>query len=303
MTSALKISIATMAIRRYSDLKQFENHIDHLADMARNEGSDLLLLPELSCVGLLWSAAGADRIGIPDVSAAYRKVLTPLFEAYQQALMAVAQRHGIVIAGASFWHEENGRGLNTGFVVYPNGSVIRQDKLHPTRGEKAIDTSGGNNLATFEIGGVTVGMLICYDLQFPELSRHLVDQGVEILLVPSLTDERGTWRIRHAAHARAIENQMFVCVSPIVGDLGIPVEKPVHGCGAAFVACPIDNRFAIEDGTLARAEDNVESLLHVTLDLELLRKSRQRAEITHLNDRRPDLYEMLRGESPRSGDQ
>jgi predicted amidohydrolase len=293
MTSDLKISIATMAIRRYADLGAFARHVDELAAAARAQGSALLLLPELSCVGLLWTDPAAGAITVSEVSRAYRRILTPLLTQYQSILVDTAARRGIVIAGASFWHEEAGRGLNSGFVAYPDGRLLRQEKLHPTRGEKAIDTSGGNGLETFEIDGVRLGMLICYDLQFPELGRRLVDRGVEVLLVPSLTDERGVWRIRHAAHARAVENQMFVCVSPIVGDLGIPVERPVHACGGAFVACPIDNRFAIEDGTLARAEENAESLLNVTLDLALLRKSRERAEITHLNDRRPDLYARL----------
>lgn len=293
MTSELKISVATMAIRRYADLGEFAGHVDELAAAARIQGSTLLLLPELACVGLLWTDPDADKITVPEVSRAYRRILTPLLQQYQSVLTDTASRHDLVIAGASFWHEEDGRGLNSGFVVYPDGRLLRQEKLHPTRGEKAIDTSGGDGLATFEVDGVRLGMLICYDLQFPELGRHLVDQGVEVLLVPSLTDERGVWRIRHAAHARAVENQMFVCVSPIIGDLGIPVERPVHACGGAFVACPIDNRFAIEDGTLARAKENEEGLLHATLDLALLRKSRERAEITHLNDRRPDLYARL----------
>jgi predicted amidohydrolase len=293
MTTELKLSLATLAIRRYKTLQEFRDHIDHAADLAQQAGSRLLLIPELSCAGLLWTDSGAGTITISDVSAAYRSVLSPLYNAYQATLVEIARRHNIIIAGASFWHEEDGRGLNTGVVVYPDGAIFRQDKLHPTRGEKAIATSGGHSLNFFEIDGVKVGMLICYDLQFPELSRSLVESGVEVLLVPSLTDERGVWRIRHSAHARAIENQMFVCVSPLVGDLGIPAERPVHGCGGAFVACPIDNRFAIEDGTLARAKENVESVLHITLDLALLRKSRARAEITHLNDRRPELYARL----------
>lgn len=293
MTSELNVSVATMAIHRYENVAQFEAHVDHLAGLAQAQGSELLLLPELTCVGLLWSAPEAEKIGLNEVSRAYRDILSPLLASYREALMSVAGRRGLVIAGASFWHEDAKRGYNTGFVVYPDGRILSQDKLHPTRGEKAIETSGGSSLATFDVNGVTVGMLICYDLQFPELGRFMVENGVEVLLVPSLTDERGVWRIRHAAHARAVENQMFVCVSPIVGDLGIPHERPLHACGGAFVACPIDNRFAIEDGTLARANENVEGLLHVRLDLELLRKSRERAEITHLNDRRPDLYAQL----------
>jgi predicted amidohydrolase len=139
-----------------------------------------------------------------------------------------------------------------------------------------------------------MGLVICYDVQFPELTRHLVADGIEILLVPSLTTERGYWRVRHGAHARAVENQIYVCVSPIVGDLGIPVDYPVRGVGGAFVACPIDNRFNIDDGTYARTAMNSESLLHVSLDLARLRLSRAKSEIRQLTDRRPDLYARLR---------
>lgn len=146
----------------------------------------------------------------------------------------------------------------------------------------------------FEIDVVRMGLPICYDVQFPELTRHLMAEGIPIPLVPSLTAGRGYWRVRHSSHARAVENQIYVCVSPLAGDLGIPTDHPVQGCGGAFVACPIDNGFNIDDGTYARASTNVESLLHVNLDMARLGLSPTRSEIRQLADRRPALYAQLR---------
>lgn len=294
MSKSLAVSVSTLAIRRYPDLAAFREHIESLARQASAAGSELLLLPELTCLGLLWGDASAGRTTVSEVGELYRRRLTPLLKDYTVSLLEIAHRQQITIAGATFWHEEDGHGLNSGFVAKPNGDLLRQDKLHPTRPEQAIGTIGGGGLSSFLLGGVRTGLLICYDLQFPELTRHLVAEGIEVLLVPSLTTERGYWRVRHSAHARAVENQIYVCVSPIVGDLGIPSDHPVTATGGAFVACPIDNRFGIADGTFARAASDVESLLHVTLDLERLRYARSKSEIRQLADRRADLYAKMR---------
>jgi predicted amidohydrolase len=294
LTEALPISIATLAIRRYEDVPAFRSHVDTLAAGAIDRGSRLLLLPELTCVGLLWGDPEAAQTTVAGVADLYRRHLTPLLHPYEEALREVAQRRRITLAGASFWHEEEGRGINSAFIAFPDGTLQRQDKLHPTRPEQAIGTIGGEELRAFEIDGVRIGLLICYDIQFPELTQHLVAEGIRVLLIPSLTTERGYWRVRHSAHARAVENQIYVCVSPLIGDLGIPTDHPVQGCGGAFVACPIDNRFKIDDGTYARAGASAESLLHVTLDIARLDLSRSKSEIRQLADRRPALYAQLR---------
>lgn len=293
MSSRLSVSIATMSIKRCGGLVDLVAHITSLATTAKERGSRLLVLPELTCVGLLWSDAEAENVDVTKVAAFYRKVLSPLFPEYCAALSGIAVSHDMVIAGASYWHEENGVGINTAFVFTPDGKMLRQEKLHPTRGERAIATLGGNGLTTFELDGVKLGLIVCYDVQFPEVTQTLVRQGVEVLLVPSLTDERGTMRVWHSAHARALENQMYVCVSPLSGDLGIPFDHPVRAMGQAFVACPIDNRFGIEDGTYALAGDGSGELLTTELDLDKLRLSRAKAEVRQLADRRPDLYARL----------
>ena len=293
MTDTAAISIAAVGIRRYASLQQCGEHVRELAGRAAAAGSSLLLLPEFLCVGLLWTDAQAGATNSAQVRALYQRVLTPLFPAYRDMLSSAAVASRITIAGASFWHERDGGGVNTGFWCGPDGSIVTQDKLHPTRPERAIDTVGGDRLALLELAGVKLGMAICYDVQFPEVARVFADAGVEILLIPSLTDRRGSWRVRHCAHARAIENQMFVCVAPLLGDLGIPTDRPEQRHGAALIACPIDNRFAIEDGTLVRGGQDIEQLIHASLDLRTLRRSRASAEIRPLADRRPHLYREL----------
>lgn len=289
----LKLALATLEMRPYAGLAAFKSHMEELAVTAAEAGCHLLLLPELTCAGLLWTNPDAASTTTTGIARLYDETLTPLHDSYVGALSALAVCNRIAIAGATLWHREKDRRLNSGFVLYPDGRISRQDKIHPTRPERAIRTVGGEGLCLFDIAGVTAGMAICYDLQFPEITRRLVDAGAEVILTPSLTDARGYWRVRHCAHARAIENQCFVCVSPLVGDLGLPLDRPTRGHGEAYVACPIDNRFAIADGTYARAEQNRESLLITELDFELLRQARLKAEIRPLADRRPDLYAAL----------
>ena len=294
MTTELKLSIATMPIRRYGSVAEFAGHVDDYAKQAATAGSRVLLLPELTCVGLLWSDPDAARTDVSTVGAFYRKVLSGHLPTYRESLASIAHRRNLWIAGATFWHEREGVGVNTGFIVSPEGAVAEQDKLHPTRSEQAIGTEGGGALRLFTIDGIRIGQLICYDVQFPELTRHLVEEGIEILLVPSLTSDRGYWRVRHAAHARAVENQIYVCVSPLTGDLGIPYDHPLRCMGSAYVACPIDDRFGIVDGTYACAASGAGAVLHVALDLDRLRLSRARSEIRQLADRRPAFYAGLR---------
>jgi predicted amidohydrolase len=290
MTGSLRVSTAAVNIRRYSTLMDFRDHADELVKAAVAAHSQLLLLPELLCVGLLWSDQRAASTPAVNVKELYRRVLNPQFSDYCEVLSDLARRHQVAIAGASYWHEREGKAVNTALCCRPDGSVGYQDKLHPTRPERAIDTAGGDEIKLFEVNGVKIAMIVCYDVQFPELSRKLVDAGADVILVPSLTDMRGYWRVRLCAQARAIENQVFTCVSPLVGNLGIPFDRSPNRCGRPLFACPIDNRFNVEDGILLQGAMDTENLVHATLDFEMLQRSRTKSEITQRVDRRAELY-------------
>jgi predicted amidohydrolase len=292
VTNELKVSIASFGTRRYPTLAAFGEHVRELVADAKQKDSTAILLPELTCIGLLWTDPAAKTIDNKAVADFYRRVLTPLLPEYCRVLSDIAKQEQITIIGASYWHEEDGVGRNSAFVFRPTGETLRQDKMHMTRAERAIKTTGGDALMPFELDGVKCGLFVCYDVQYPELTQYLVKSGIEVLFVPSLTDDRGTWRVWHSAHARAIENQLYVCVSTLVGPLDIPVDYQTTANGRAFVACPIDNRFKVVDGTYAVGDEG-EDLLSATLNLETLRASREKAEVRQLSDRRPELYAKL----------
>lgn len=295
MLDKLKVSVAVFEIRRYPTFRSFAEHVESVVVEAKAAGSRVLLLPEFLPMGLLWTYPNAAQVSNQTVAAFYREVLTPLYPAFVKTLRGLAVAHDIYIVGATYWHEEGDEGFNSAFVFKPDGSMERQHKVHLTRGEKAIQTSGASSLnGVFEIDGVKCGVFICYDVQFPELTRSFVDAGAEVIFVPALTEERGAWREWFSAHARALENQVYVCVSPLVGDLGIPYDYPVSCMGKAFVACPIDNRMSVTDGTYAESGWDEPGLLNVELDLARLRLSREKGEVRHLRDRRPDFYAALK---------
>lgn len=293
MSSSLKVTIAAYTIKPCGSLDEFLHDIETKVKEAQVAGSAAIVLPEFVGMGLLWSHDGAASVDNSTVAAFYRAVFNPLYESYRVGMSALAQLHNLTIVGATYWHEVDGKAFNTCFVFKPDGTVLEQDKIHLTRGEKAINTCGGDVLSVFEIEGVKCGMYVCYDVQYPELSRHLADRGVEVIFVPTLTETRGAWREWFSGHARALENQMYVCVSPLLGAMDIPNDYRTVCQGQAFVACPIDNKFRIDDGTYASAEMNTEALVHTVLDLDLLRLSRAKGEVKQLTDRRSDVYEKL----------
>ena len=142
----------------------------------------------------------------------------------------------------------------------------------------------------------TIGVLICYDAEFPELTRHLVDQGVHIIFVPFCTDERQSYlRVRYCCQARAVENQVYVVMSGNVGNLpNVPNMEIQYG--QSCILTPCDFPFA-RDGIAADTEPNVETVAFADLRPEVLITARNSGTVKNLQDRRHDLYSVTwRGE-------
>src|SRR5690606_35796288 len=116
---------------------------------------------------------------------------------------------------------DNGVVENIAYIFLRDGSIHEQPKIHPTPNEAYWwNIRGGNTLNAIETDCGPIGVLICYDSEFPELARHLVDQGIHILLVPFCTDERQSClRVRYGCQARAVEDQVYVVMSGNVGNL------------------------------------------------------------------------------------
>jgi len=137
-----------------------------------------------------------------------------------------------------------------------------------------------------------VGVLICYDVEFPELPRILAGQGMRILFVPFLTDTQNAyWRVRHCARARAIENECYVAIAGSVGNLP-RVENMDIQFAQSVVFTPCDFSFPT-NGIKGEATPNTEMILVADVDIELLHELHAHGAVRNLKDRRFDVYEII----------
>ena len=303
MTS-LTVASVQFALQAERTLDEFLVHMDGLVAMAAVSGAELVLFPELASTGLLGSITDHD-VTTSSITDDFWTVLPGYTDAIVDGLVEMARSHGIVVVGGSHNRlASDGTLRNTAYVVHPDGRVETQDKIHLTPQEHALGARGGDELLVTRIGPFTVGVLICADIQFPELSRHLVHHGVDLILCPSLTwNRRGIHRVRTGCQARAIENQLYVVMSPLVGHSGLPVDAPMHAVGRAVITGPVDKTVGINDGILASAESPDEQLVVRTLDHDLIVASRANPEAPGLALRRLDLFESLQAQQrdrPRS---
>jgi predicted amidohydrolase len=169
-------------------------------------------------------------------------------------------------------------------VFGPDGTCGVQGKLHMTRFEREEwDVAPRSSLRIFETAFGRMAVAICYDVEFPEIVRAAARHDAHILCVPSCTDDRqGFFRVRYCAHARAIENQMYVIQAHTVGSL--PMVPAVSlNYGQAAILTPSDFAFA-RDGILAEGVPNQEQMVIAELNLSTISESRSTGTVLPLND-------------------
>ncbi|HRW22239.1 MAG TPA: carbon-nitrogen hydrolase family protein, partial [Bacteroidales bacterium] len=186
----------------------------------------------------------------------------------------------------------NDKLYNAGYLCKRDGAKERYEKIHITPDESRLwGMQGGSQIKAFDTDCGKIGVLICYDCEFPELSRLLADEGMDILFVPFLTDtQNGYSRVRSCAQARAIENECYVAIAGCVGNL-----PKVHNMDIQFaqsiVFTPCDFAFPT-NGIKAEATPNTEMILIAEVDIDLLRELNQFGSVQNLRDRRKDLFEL-----------
>lgn len=282
----VRVACVQYQMRKVASFAAFAEQVTYFVDVAADYRSDFVLLPELFTLQLL------SHVDARTPQEAMRKLagFTPRI---QKLLCSLARRFGLTIVGGSHPTFEDGRLLNVSYVCLPDGSLRGQPKLHITPNErKWWGIQGGDALHAIETPKAKIGVLICYDVEFPEAVRHLADEGAEILFVPFCTDNRqGYLRVRLCAQARAIENQIYVALAGNVGNLPDVPNMDVQ-YGQAVVLTPSDFAFA-RDGVAAEADSSEETVLVCDLDLDDLRDSRNSGTVTPRRDRRPDLFQFV----------
>src|SRR6185503_8827638 len=150
---------------------------------------------------------------------------------------------------------------------------------------------GGNRVEVFDTDRGKIAVQICYDIEFPEVTRIAVEQGAHIIFVPFCTDERyGYLRVRYCAQARCIENHVYTVIAGSVGNLPNVPTMGLHYAQSAIFT-PADIPF-MRDAIAAECTPNIEMVTIEDLDLELLKRHRQSGSVLNWEDRRADLYEL-----------
>jgi predicted amidohydrolase len=199
----------------------------------------------------------------------------------------------IAILGGTHICRENSQFVNKAFLFFPDGRIEMQSKLHLTPEEQIRwPLTAGDELNVFDTEWGRISILICYDIEFPELARVAALRGAELLLCPSYTENSyGYHRVRHCCQARAIENQVFVVLSGLVGALSEDRNQVDHGYSQAGVFTTCDTPF-FEDGIIQVGEVGRDMTVFAKLDYSLLRENRARGGVAPFYDRRPALYEQ-----------
>jgi len=280
----VRIAAVQYLLRRVDDWDGFENHVRFILKAAAEYKPNFVVLPEIFTTQLL-SFMDTDT----DIKAAVRSLhdFTPR---YQELMAELARKYNYYLIAGSHPNLRDGLLYNTAFMFSPKGDVFTQDKIHLTRWEREKwDTTPGNKLHLFHTDYGAISILICYDIEFPELARQVCEAGADILFVPSSTDDRqGFWRVRYCAHARAIENQVYVAMTSTVGNL--PVEGLSMHYGQASILTPSDFGFS-RDGIAAEGVVNMEQVVVADVDLDALAQNRLNGTTIPLYDKRRDFYQ------------
>ncbi|NQU09426.1 carbon-nitrogen hydrolase family protein [bacterium] len=276
----IRVAALQYYIRPVQSFDQFRDQVVGLVETAVDYKCQLLVFPEYFTVQLL--TLGDVRQPIAEQ---VRK-LTEYAPQFIELMTGLARKHRLYIVAGSIPNKDRKRGKvhNDSYLCSPKGEHAVQGKLHMTRFEsEEWFLTARQRLRLFETSFGRVAVNICYDVEFPELARAAARAGAYILVVPSCTDDRqGFLRVRYCAHARTIENQLYVIHSPTVGSL--PMVPAVSlNYGQAAILTPSDFAFA-RDGILAEGVPNQETMVIGELNLQTIAEARERGTVLPLRD-------------------
>ncbi len=283
----VRLGLVQWQMRLFRDYEALVSQIEFFVDAVSDYQSDFILFPELFNAPLM---AEFNHLNEPEAI----RGLSTYSERLLQTFRDFAINYNINIITGSMPQVIGEHMYNVGFLCRRDGSYERYEKLHITPAEEsAWGMKGGTKLQSFETDCGKIGVLICYDVEFPELSRILAEEEMNILFVPFMTDtQNGYSRVRICAQARAIENECYVAIAGSVGNLPKVNNMDIQYAQSA-VFTPSDFAFPV-NGIKAEATPNTESTLLVDVDLDLLKELHNFGSVRNMKDRRKDLYSLKR---------
>lgn len=281
----VRLGLVQWQMRPYENLDELMQQAEYFVDTVSGYRCDFALFPEFFNAPLM---AENNHMSEPDAIRELAKHTEGIVKKFSEFSIS----YNINIITGSMPEIKDGHLYNVGYLCRRDGSTERYEKIHVTPDEaKVWGMQGGTGLKTFDTDCGKIGILICYDSEFPELSRLLADEGMDILFIPFLTDtQNGYSRVRHCSQARAIENECYVALAGSVGNL-----PNVHNMDMQFaqsaVFTPCDFAFPT-NGIKAEAVPNSEMVLIADVDIDLLTELHKFGAVTNLKDRRKDIFEL-----------
>ncbi|PZU67021.1 MAG: amidohydrolase [Rhizobium sp.] len=280
-----RLAASQYAIELIETWEAYTAHLSAVVREAKSEGAELLLLPEYSAMTLTGQLP-------PDIrSDLHRSIeeIQPVIPSWVELCEELARQHQILFQpGSAPVKDPDGKFRNRAWLFGPDGLIGYQDKQIMTRFEREQWNihAGVEGLKAFDTPIGRLGILICYDNEFPMLGRRLAELGVELVLAPSCTDTlAGAYRVRIGAQARALENQYAVLSSPTAGEAPwSPAVDENRGRAALYV--PSDYGMPAS-GIVAESESDAmtqSSLLIADIDLAAVARLRTEGQVATRRD-------------------
>ncbi|QCL95159.1 carbon-nitrogen hydrolase family protein [Agrobacterium tumefaciens] len=280
-----RLAASQYAIELIETWEAYAAHLSAIVHEAKEKGAELLLLPEYSAMALTGQLP-------PDMrSDLHRSIeeIQPLIPSWVELCEELARQHQILFQpGSAPVKDPDGKFRNRAWLFGPDGLIGYQDKQIMTRFEREQWNihAGVEGLKAFETPIGRLGILICYDNEFPMLGRRLAELGVELVLAPSCTDTlAGAYRVRIGAQARALENQYAILSSPTAGEAPwSPAVDENRGRAALYV--PSDYGMPAS-GIIAESERDAvtqSSLLIADIDLAAVARLRTEGQVATRRD-------------------
>jgi predicted amidohydrolase len=281
MTEAhpIRLGLLQYPVGRPASIADFAKGLDRWLEEGR-ASADLLVLPEYAAVELGAGLKGGEATEAAELAAmvtAAPDILTAMHDA--------ARRHRVWLQpGTLPMRAADGRVINRAPLITPEGRVAFQDKRAMTRFEsERWGVSQGADPNVFDTPWGRIGISICYDIEFPKHARVQVMAGAWLILTPSCTDSlAGFNRVHFSARARALENQCYVAITPMVGEAPWSAALDVNR-GRAGVFGPMDRGFPA-DGILAEGTMDAPGWVFCTLDPSLIEAVRRDGAVLNHRD-------------------